>query len=98
VNPELAALQQSIQMLHQLMVHMSDPQAVAVVGKCLQALTGLQQQMMQGAQQGGPGGPPGGGPGGPPGGPQGGPPGTNPLVAALAQHLQQGGAPAPVGQ
>jgi hypothetical protein len=91
VNPELAALQQGIQMLHALMVHMSDPQAVAVIGKCLQALTGLQQQMMQGAQQGGPGGPPGaqGGP------PQGGPPGMNPLVAALAQHLQQGGAPAP---
>ena len=84
MNPELAALQQGIQMLHALMVHLSDPQAVAVVGKCLQALTGLQQQMMQqaqgaqGAQQGGP--------------QQGGP--DNQMSQALAQHLQGQAAPA----
>jgi len=86
MNPELAALQQGIQMLHALMVHLSDPQAVAVVGKCLQALTGLQQQMMQqaqgaqGAQQGGP--------------QQGGP--DNQMIQALAQHLQGQAAPAGV--
>jgi hypothetical protein len=82
MDPELAALQQAIQMLHALMVHLSDPQAVAVVGKCLQALTGLQQQMMQGAAQGGGGG-------------QGQAAAANPMVQALAQRLQGAGAGAP---
>jgi hypothetical protein len=90
MDPELQALQQAIQMLHALMVHMSDPQAVAVVGKCLQALTGLQQQIMQGqAQQ----------PGVSTGGQQmpqnqAQSPGANPMVQALAQRLSGGGAPA----
>jgi hypothetical protein len=90
MDPELAALQQAIQILHQLMVHMSDPQAVATVGKCLQALTGLQQQIMQGQQQQ-PGVSTGGGP---PQQPQAQSPGPNPMVQALAQRLQGAGAPA----
>jgi hypothetical protein len=91
MDPELAALQQAIQILHQLMVHMSDPQAVATVGKCLQALTGLQQQIMQGQQQQ-PGVSTQGGP--PQGQPQAQSPGANPMVAALAQRLQGAGSPA----
>jgi hypothetical protein len=91
MNPELAALQEAIQVLHRLMQVMSDPQAVAVVGTCLKNLTGLQQQMMQGAQQGG-------SQGAPPGAAMAGGPGaSNPLIAALAAHLQGGGAPAPAG-
>lgn len=93
MDPELAALQQAIQILHQLMVHMSDPQAVATVGKCLQALTGLQQQIMQGQQQQ-PGVSTGGGQpqqGQPP---QAQSPGANPMVQALAQRLQGAGSPA----
>ena len=54
MDPELAALQHAIQVLHQLMTVIGDPAAVATIGKCLQALTGLQQTMMQQAQQGGP--------------------------------------------
>lgn len=90
MDPELAALQQAIQILHQLMVHMSDPQAVATVGKCLQALTGLQQQIMQGQQQQP-------GVGTQQGGqqqPQAQSPGANPMVQALAQRLQGAGSPA----
>jgi hypothetical protein len=51
MNEQLQALQQAIQMLHQLMVTLQDPQAVAVVGTCLQNLVKLQQTMMQ-PQQG----------------------------------------------
>jgi len=47
MDPELAALQQAIQVLHHLMTVLQDPQAVAVVGTCLQNLTKLQQAMMQ---------------------------------------------------
>lgn len=91
MNPELAALQHAIQVLHQLMTVIGDPAAVATIGKCLQALTGLQQQMMQGAQQGAQQGPP----------QQGGQPspdqGQNPIAMALAQRLAQqgGGQPQP---
>lgn len=87
MDPELAALQHAIQVLHQLMTVIGDPAAVATIGKCLQALTGLQQTMMQQAQQGGPQGAQQ---------PQGGQPapdqGQNPIAMALAQRLaQQGG-------
>lgn len=85
MDPELVALQHAIQVLHQLMTTMSDPQAVATVGKCLQALTGLQQQMMQQAQQGAQQGPPQQ-QGGPPAPDQG-----NPIAMALAQRLAQAG-------
>jgi len=80
MDPELQALQQAIQVLHQLMTIMSDPQAVAIVGTCLKQLTGLQQQMMQGQQQGG------GGQQGPPGPPGGG--GGDQVAQALAARLQ----------
>jgi len=79
MDPELQALQQAIQVLHQLMTVLSDPQAVAIVGTCLKQLTGLQQQMMQGAQaqQAGPPGGAGGAPGGP-----------DQMAQALAARLQ----------
>lgn len=77
MDPELQALQDAIQVLHQLMTILSDPQAVNVVATCVKNLTGLQQQMMQGAQQGG-------------GQPQG---DQTAAVQALAQRLQGGGAP-----
>lgn len=77
MDPELAALQQAIQVLHQLMTILQDPQAVNVVATCVKNLTGLQQQMMQGQQQGGGGG----------GGDQ------QAMAQALAQRLQGGGAP-----
>lgn len=91
MNEELMALQQTIQVVHRLMQVMSDPQAVAVVGQCLQRLTALQQQVMQGAQQGG--------------AQQGqgasdqGAPDQSAMVQALAQRLQGGGggAPQPAG-
>jgi hypothetical protein len=51
MDPELQALQQAIQVLHQLMQILQDPQAVNVVATCVKNLTGLQQQMMQGQQQ-----------------------------------------------
>lgn len=51
MNPELEALQEAIQMLHDLMTRLDDPNATNVVGKCLAALTGLQKEMM--SQEGG---------------------------------------------
>lgn len=51
MNPELAALQNSIQDLHQLMTVMGDPGHTAIVAQCLKALTGIQKEMM--TQQGG---------------------------------------------
>lgn len=92
MDPELAALQHAIQILHQLMTVMQDPQAVAVVSTCLRNLTQLQQQMMQ--QQGGAQGQPQQAQGGPGGA------GMNPIAAALAQRLagaQQGAQPAGAG-
>lgn len=52
MNQELAALQQAIETLHQLMTVLQDPNATNVVGKCLAALTGLQKEMMMNAQGG----------------------------------------------
>lgn len=46
MHPELAALQSSIQDLHQLMATLKDPEAVATVSQCLTALTRLQKTMM----------------------------------------------------
>lgn len=46
MNEQLAALQQAIQVLHQLMTILDDPKATAVVSKCLTALAGVQQEMM----------------------------------------------------
>jgi hypothetical protein len=81
MDPELAALQNAIQVLHHLMTVMNDPQDVAVVSTCLRNLTQLQQKLMQAA------GPPGAAAGGPPGG------GLNPMIAALAARLGAGGGP-----
>lgn len=85
--PELAALQRVITDIHQLMVILRDPQAVAIVSQCLRQLAGLQKDMMQGAQQG-----PGGPPGGPPG-PGGG--GQQAMLQQLAGALGGGGGAAP---
>lgn len=55
MNPELEALQNSINDLHQLMTVLSDPNDVRVVAQCLSALTGIQKTHMQppqGAQAG----------------------------------------------
>ena len=57
----LQAVQSVIQDLHDLMRIMPDPGHVQIIATCLKAMTGIQQQLMQG-------GGPGGGPGGPPGG------------------------------
>jgi len=45
---ELAALQQVIQDLHELITVLSDPQATQVASQCLAALTRVQSTMMQG--------------------------------------------------
>jgi hypothetical protein len=50
---ELAALQEVIQDLHELITVLSDPQATQVASQCLAALTRIQQQMMS-QQQGTP--------------------------------------------
>lgn len=50
---ELAALQQVIQDLHELISVLSDPQATQVASQCLAQLTRVQSTMMQ-AQQGSP--------------------------------------------
>lgn len=42
----LDALQQAIQILHDLMATLPDPKDTQIVAKCLQALTGIQQEMM----------------------------------------------------
>ena len=46
MNDELAALQQAIQVLHQLMTVLDDPNDTRVVAQCLSALTGIQKNMM----------------------------------------------------
>lgn len=46
MNPELQALQQAIQGLHQLMVVLKDPNDTAIVSQCLTALTKVQKDMM----------------------------------------------------
>ena len=50
--PELQAVQAAIQALQDLMSVLPDPKDTAVVAKCLQALTGIQQEMMTTRPQG----------------------------------------------
>ena len=45
MNDELAAVRNAINGLHQLMVTLSDPADVQVVGTCLSALTKIQTKM-----------------------------------------------------
>lgn len=47
----LDALQEAIQILHQLMGVLPDAKDTQVVAKCLQALTGIQQEMMNNRPQ-----------------------------------------------
>lgn len=53
MNEELAALQEVIQDIHQLMTIVKDPAHTNVIAQCLRALTGIQKEMMQpqGGQQ-----------------------------------------------
>lgn len=53
MNDELQALQEAIQVLHQLMTVLDDPNDTRVVAQCLSALTGIQKNMMQNQQAGG---------------------------------------------
>lgn len=46
MNPELAALQDVIQDLHELMAVLRDPNDTAIVAQCMKALTGIQKDMM----------------------------------------------------
>lgn len=50
----LAALQDAIQDLHNLMTVLPDPKDTAVVAQCLTALTRIQQDMMQNRGAGNP--------------------------------------------
>jgi len=50
--PELQAVQAAIQALHDLMGLLPDPKDTQIVAKCLQALTGIQQEMMTTRPQG----------------------------------------------
>ena len=47
MNHELEALQNAINVLHNLMTELDDPGDTATVAKCLSALTNIQQKMMQ---------------------------------------------------
>lgn len=53
MDDQLAAIQQAINVLHQLMTTLSDPSDVRVVAQCLSALTNIQKMHMQQQQGGG---------------------------------------------